>query len=132
VLLTRGRLSLPQLVRYAALKSRTVRAAVLVLVQHNILWHATTEEEGEVLEFNIDECLMRLRFGRFVWQAEKLFGEAVRHSSFFSHFNFFAHSLLGRRDCTAYTRSRQASSARYYLAIASVGLSIRCSLPSAV
>jgi DNA-directed RNA polymerase III subunit RPC3 len=59
------------------LKARTVRAAILVLVQQNILWHDHTEEEGEVLEFNIDECLFRLRFGRFVWQAEELFGKAV-------------------------------------------------------
>lgn len=73
-LLTRGRLSLSQLVRYTTMKPRTVRAAILVLVQHNILWHSNTEEEGEMLEFHTQECLMRLRFGRFVWQAEQLFG----------------------------------------------------------
>ncbi|KAG6833478.1 hypothetical protein H0H87_006050 [Tephrocybe sp. NHM501043] len=53
---------------------RTVQASILVLVQHNLLWHARTEEEGEVLEVNVDECLMRLRFGTFVCQADKLFG----------------------------------------------------------
>ncbi|KAI0282164.1 hypothetical protein BGY98DRAFT_956058 [Russula aff. rugulosa BPL654] len=73
-LLTRGRLSFPQLVRYSQLKPRTVRAAILVLVQHNILWHATSEDEGEVFEVNIDECLTRLRFGRYVWLAEQRFG----------------------------------------------------------
>ncbi|KAF9459370.1 hypothetical protein BDZ94DRAFT_1268509 [Collybia nuda] len=75
VLLTRGRLPLPQLVRFTGLKPRTVRASVLVLVQHNIVWHAHTEDEGEVLEVNVEECLMRLRFGKFVWQAEQLFGK---------------------------------------------------------
>lgn len=75
-LLARGRLSLQQLVRYSTLKSRTVRAAILVLVQHNILWHAQSDDEGEVFEVNIEECLMRLRFGRYVWQAEQLFGSA--------------------------------------------------------
>jgi DNA-directed RNA polymerase III subunit RPC3 len=50
---------------------------VLVLVQHNILWHAHSEDEGEVLEINMEECLVRLRFGRFVWQAGQLFGEPV-------------------------------------------------------
>ncbi|PCH38624.1 hypothetical protein WOLCODRAFT_130979 [Wolfiporia cocos MD-104 SS10] len=74
VLLTRGRLSLPQIVRFSKLKPRTVRAAILVLVQHNVLWHA--HDEGELLEVNIDECLMRLRYGRYVWQAEQLFGTA--------------------------------------------------------
>ncbi|KAJ7771765.1 RNA polymerase III subunit RPC82-domain-containing protein [Mycena metata] len=76
VLLTRGRLTLPQIIRFTSLRPRTVRASVLVLVQHNVLWHAQTEEEGEVLEVNIEECLLRLRFGRFVWQAGQLFGEA--------------------------------------------------------
>ncbi|KAG0706350.1 RNA polymerase III subunit RPC82-domain-containing protein [Suillus ampliporus] len=75
-LLTRGRLSLAQLIRYTMMKPRIVRAAILALVQHNILWHSKTEEEGEMLEFNTLECLMRLRFGRFVWQAEQLFGHS--------------------------------------------------------
>ncbi|KAH7910164.1 hypothetical protein BJ138DRAFT_1009376 [Hygrophoropsis aurantiaca] len=73
-LLTRGRLSLGQLVRFTGLKTRTVRLAILVLLQHNILWYSQTDEEGEMLEFNTSECLMRLRFGKFVWQAQDLFG----------------------------------------------------------
>lgn len=73
-LLTRGRLSLTHLIRYTMMKPRTVRAAILVLVQQNILWHSNSEEEGDILEFNTLECLMRLRFGRYVWQAEQLFG----------------------------------------------------------
>ncbi|KAH7919899.1 hypothetical protein BV22DRAFT_1133495 [Leucogyrophana mollusca] len=76
-LLTRGRLSLVQLIRFTTLKPRTVRTAVLALVQHNILWHSQTDEEGEMLEFNTLECLMRLRFGRFVWQAEDMFGPSA-------------------------------------------------------
>jgi DNA-directed RNA polymerase III subunit RPC3 len=50
-------------------------------VQHNILFHAQTEDDGEVLEVNVDECLMRLRFGRFVRQAEESFGRAVCKST---------------------------------------------------
>ncbi|KAH9001457.1 hypothetical protein EDB92DRAFT_1826755 [Lactarius akahatsu] len=73
-LLSRGRLPFPQLVRYSNLKPRTVRAAILVLIQHNILWHATTEDGGEVFEVNTNECLARLRFGRYVWLAEQCFG----------------------------------------------------------
>lgn len=38
-----------------------------------------TEDEGEVLEVNTEECLTRLRFGRYVWQAEQLFGVEVSH-----------------------------------------------------
>lgn len=78
VLLHRGRLPLSQLVRFSGLKPRTVRAAILVLIQHNILWHAHTDVEGEVFELNTEECLMRLRYGRYVWQAGQIFGTAVR------------------------------------------------------
>lgn len=31
-----------------------------------------------MFEVNIDECLMRLRYGRFIHIAEQLFGKAVR------------------------------------------------------
>ncbi|KAG6812756.1 hypothetical protein H0H92_000671 [Tricholoma furcatifolium] len=76
-LLTRGRLSLAQLLRITGLKVRTVLSSVLVLIQHNLLWHASTDDDGEVLEVNVDECLMRLRFGTFVCQTEELFGKEV-------------------------------------------------------
>ncbi|KAF8721906.1 hypothetical protein AX14_010116 [Amanita brunnescens Koide BX004] len=77
VLLTRGRLSFSQLVRFSSLKPGIVRAAILVLVQHNVLWHAQTEDEGEVVEMNVEECLMRLRFGKFIWWTTQIFGEAA-------------------------------------------------------
>lgn len=79
MLLHRGRLTLPQIIRFSGLKPRTVRAALLVLVQHNILWHAQgdSEGDGEALEFNTEECIMRLRYGRYAWQAEQLFGKPV-------------------------------------------------------
>ena len=77
-LLTYGRLTLLNIARYASLKPRTVRAAVIILVQHNLAWHAQSDTGGEVIEFNTEECLLRLRYGRFAWQAEKLYGKAVR------------------------------------------------------
>ncbi|EJD53249.1 hypothetical protein AURDEDRAFT_180799 [Auricularia subglabra TFB-10046 SS5] len=75
VLLHRGRLSMPQLARELGLKSQTVRAAVLVLVQHNILWHAETDDRTEVMEINIDECIARLRFGHYMSLAREIFGQ---------------------------------------------------------
>ncbi|KAM5539045.1 hypothetical protein V8D89_007268 [Ganoderma adspersum] len=75
LLFTYGRLGLSQLVRFSKLKPRIVRVSILVLVQHNLLWHAQSGDEGEVFEMNIDECLMRLRYGRFVWLAEQLYGK---------------------------------------------------------
>lgn len=74
------------------MKPRTVRAAILILVQHNLLWHSQSEEEGEVFEINIDECLMRLRYGRYVWLAEQLYGKSVRGYA-------FAHQDMSHRPC---------------------------------
>ena len=82
-LLTRGRLNLLQLARYASLKTRTVRASVLVLIQHNLVWHAQAEDGSEVLEFNPEECLLRLRYGRYTWLADDMFGEKVCLGPFF-------------------------------------------------
>lgn len=31
-----------------------------------------------MFEVNIDECLMRLRFGKFIYKSEELFGKPVR------------------------------------------------------
>ncbi|EAU88388.2 hypothetical protein CC1G_05154 [Coprinopsis cinerea okayama7 len=67
---------MPQLVRYSGLRPRTVRGCILVLIQHNIVWHVQSEGEQEMYEVNLDECLMRLRYGRYIFQAEKLFGQA--------------------------------------------------------
>ena len=53
-------------------------AACLVLLQHNVLWYALDPIDGEVLEISPEECMLRLRFGRAVWQAGQLFGQAVR------------------------------------------------------
>lgn len=73
---------MPHLVRFTSLKPRTIRAIILALVQHNLLWHVELEGEGEVLEFNEEECLMRLRFGRFITLAGRILGEAVRADTF--------------------------------------------------
>ena len=76
MLLHRGRLSLAHLVRFTGLRPRTVRACILVLVQQNVLWHAS-EEDVEVFEVNTDECLARCRFGTYVCLMEELYGQEV-------------------------------------------------------
>lgn len=76
-LLTRGRLPLPQIVRYTRLKSRVVQASILVLIQQNLLWHAQGDDGMEAFEVNVDECLMRLRFGKVVFLSQQLFGKEV-------------------------------------------------------
>ncbi|KAI0807185.1 RNA polymerase III subunit RPC82-domain-containing protein [Fomes fomentarius] len=76
IILAHGRLGLSQILRFSRLKPRTVRASILVLVQHNLLWHAHSDDQGEVYEIDTDECLMRLRYGRYVWLAKQLYGKA--------------------------------------------------------
>ncbi|TIA91612.1 hypothetical protein E3P99_01028 [Wallemia hederae] len=60
-----GRLPLPLIARYAELKPKQVRAALLVLIQHNCMWHCQTDND-EFYETNADEILARVRFGRFI------------------------------------------------------------------
>ena len=67
--------------RFTGLKPRTVRACILVLVQQNVLWHAS-EEDVEVFEVNTDECLARSRFGTYIHLMEELYGQAVRDHRF--------------------------------------------------
>ena len=112
MLLTHGRLGLPQLVRFSKLKPRIVRASILVLVQHNLLWHAQSDDEGEVFEMNTGECLMRLRYGRYVWLAEQLYGKAVSIIIAASPYSPDA-MPPGRRDCTVSLGPWQATSPRY-------------------
>ncbi|KDQ13190.1 hypothetical protein BOTBODRAFT_111828 [Botryobasidium botryosum FD-172 SS1] len=77
VLLHHGRLNFPLLLRLTGLRSRVASLAVLILVQHNLLWHFTSTDEGEMLELAWEEVLYRLRFGRYIDLAHKTLGEAA-------------------------------------------------------
>lgn len=68
---------MPNLIRFSQLKPRTVHAALIVMIQHNLLRHFKTDEDGETIIFALDECLMRLRFGEYVAIACELHGEKV-------------------------------------------------------
>lgn len=56
---------------------------MLALIQHNLVWHNERDDEGEVLEFNQQECLIRLRFGSFISLAKEILGETVSLLAFF-------------------------------------------------
>ncbi|CAE6470055.1 unnamed protein product [Rhizoctonia solani] len=73
-LLNRGRLQLPTLIRFTGLKPSLVRASLIALIQHNIVWHAEDAIEGEVLEIDWEECISRLRFGRILAISKEKFG----------------------------------------------------------
>jgi len=69
ILLARGRLSYETLLRLVprTLNQRTVQASILVLVQHNCLYHVLDEEEGlEYFEMNVPEILERRKIGTYL------------------------------------------------------------------
>lgn len=76
VLATRGRLSFRDLVLFTKLSPRIIRGAILVLVQHNLLWHSTSDGD-EIFELIIEDCFMRLRFGKYVQIAQDVLGDEV-------------------------------------------------------
>lgn len=77
-LLIRGRLPLPQLARLTpGVSPREVRLALLVLVQHNIVWHSEDEIDGEVYEINWEEPVSRLRFGRYIMVVRDKLGDTA-------------------------------------------------------
>ena len=78
-LLNRGRLQLPTLIRFTGLKPSLVRASLIALIQHNLVWHAEDAVEGEVLEIDWEECIVRLRFGRILAISKERFGAPVSH-----------------------------------------------------
>ncbi|KAH7107752.1 RNA polymerase III subunit RPC82-domain-containing protein [Auriculariales sp. MPI-PUGE-AT-0066] len=73
-LLQKGRMSMAMLAREIKMKPQTLRASVLVLIQHNILWHAA-QDGAEILEINTEECLSRLLFGNFCYLAKQSMGQ---------------------------------------------------------
>ncbi|KAG6874316.1 hypothetical protein C0995_001541 [Termitomyces sp. Mi166 len=101
---------------------RTVLSSVLILIQHNLLWHARTDEDGEVLEVNVDECLMRLRFGTFVHQAEELFGKVASEivQTILDHGKLRPPDVLSYLAVTLYTQTIHQLVSRSYLKPATV------------
>jgi len=65
------------LAKEVKMKPQTLRAAVLVLVQHNVLWHAEAADGTEVLEINTEECIARLYFGSYIHSAKEAFSSEV-------------------------------------------------------
>ena len=80
-LLNRGRLPISTLKHLSATPLATTQAAVLTLIQHNLVKYCgvTGEDEvpvgGDQFEFETWECLMRLRWGRILAATERDFSK---------------------------------------------------------
>lgn len=80
-LLNRGRLTALSVSRLAALARPTTNAALLILIQHNLVGSTGASRrssgEDEMYEFDVHECLLRLRWPRIMALTEQTFGEQV-------------------------------------------------------
>lgn len=69
-LLNRGRLPAPTIARLVGLPRPTTYAALLILIQHDLVQSngASYKDTGEdeQYEFDVTECMMRLRWGRIL------------------------------------------------------------------
>lgn len=78
VLLNRGRLSYETLLRLVprTLTQRSVQASLLVLVQHNCLFHVQDSDDGlEYFEMNVPEILQRRKIGSVAAMARDMYGK---------------------------------------------------------
>ena len=79
VLLARGRLAYETLIRLIpsrTLSQRAVIESLLVLVQHNCLYHVLDDEDGlEYFEINVEEVLLRRRYGYYIALARDTWGK---------------------------------------------------------
>ncbi|WVQ74734.1 hypothetical protein IAR50_004338 [Cryptococcus sp. DSM 104548] len=69
-LLNRGRLPATTIARLSGLSPHVTNASLLILIQHSLVQSngASVKQTGEdeQYEFNVDECLLRLRWGRIL------------------------------------------------------------------
>ncbi|KAL1407341.1 RNA polymerase III subunit C82 [Vanrija albida] len=78
-LLNRGRCSAATVYRLAGISKQTANAALLILIQHNLVGstgasHRDLPEE-DMYEFDISECLLRLRWPRILALTEQNYGD---------------------------------------------------------
>jgi DNA-directed RNA polymerase III subunit RPC3 len=80
-LLNRGRCNAATVARLAGLTRATGNAALLILVQHNLVGSTGGSRrdppEEEMYEFDVSECLLRLRWPRVLALTEDKFGDEV-------------------------------------------------------
>jgi DNA-directed RNA polymerase III subunit RPC3 len=79
-MLLKGRLTLPDLVRFTSLPSKQVKECLVVLIQHGITFFSESPEgKAEPTYYTTDaqRILMRLRMGSILRDVEDRFGQEV-------------------------------------------------------
>ncbi|GAA5989633.1 hypothetical protein JCM11641_002907 [Rhodosporidiobolus odoratus] len=111
ILLDRGALSFPQLIKLTSLPSSTVHSSLLVLSLHTLLYHSETEVSGritELYELNHTAVERRMRGGIYVqmaeeWEGGKELAEVVQ--------TIWTHGMLPKEDVYQVVRDRMVGEA---------------------
>lgn len=80
MLITKGASSIPNLVQWTGLNSKSVKEALIVLIHHNIVQFQTQSEKGKDFVFynlNMMSLMIRLRFPSIVIGANQRYGIMV-------------------------------------------------------
>jgi DNA-directed RNA polymerase III subunit RPC3 len=80
-LLNRGRLNLPNLTRLSGLRPSQTTNALIILIQHGlVLTNGSSfwkESDLDLYDFDLEQCLLRLRWARILAIAKHRFDELV-------------------------------------------------------
>jgi len=80
VLLTHGRLQIPNIIERSRLTGRQVREALFCMMHNHIVKFTTQEGISRVSTFynvDLDEVLARARIPKYLWLTQSLFGVEV-------------------------------------------------------
>lgn len=81
-MLNRGRLTVKTLAGLSHTPLQAIQASLLILIQHHLVQYSDPNETPErvLYEFRVDECLLRLRWGRLLAITEQRLGPVVSGS----------------------------------------------------
>lgn len=88
-LLNRGRLGVTTIARLSAISRPHTLASLILLMQHDLVQSSGESLRGtggeEMYEFDVQECLMRLRWGRILSLTQERLGPVVSVSALYWH-----------------------------------------------
>lgn len=80
-MLLKGRLALPDIIRFTGLSTRQVKESLVVLVQHGIVYFSEAPEgkiEPTFYSIDPERIMMRLRMGSILRDVDERYGKEVR------------------------------------------------------
>lgn len=78
-------MTITDLARFTKYPIKRVREALIVLIQHGIVYFSETTDDKTYYEVDEDQILARLRMGRIMRLSEEHYGKAVSSILLFLH-----------------------------------------------